>query len=163
MALPDMRYFSTLLEATLNMEMDLHRRTCASYGISAEELERTEPAMITTAYTNLMIRTCYEGALLDILSVLLACEVGYAEIGLRLKAQGLPDDPFYRDWIETYSSDTYVEFTEWLKAKLDEQIHGVSMQKRKDCHRLYRTSARFEYLFFDMSWHMELWPGSIDA
>lgn len=56
----DMGYLSTLLQATLNAEMDLHRKTCKSYGISTAELESTQPAMITTAYTNLLVRTCYE-------------------------------------------------------------------------------------------------------
>jgi len=162
-ALPDMRYFSTLLQATLDMEMELHRKACASYGISATDLEETEPAMITTAYSSLLVRTCYEGALLDILSVLQPCAVRYAEIGCRLKSQGLPEDPFFSDWIQTYSSDAYVEYTEWLKAALDKQAHGVSDQKRETYYRLYRASARFEYLFFDMSWNLEMWPGCIDA
>lgn len=162
-ALPDMRYFSTLLQATLDMEMDLHRKTCASFGISAAALEGTEPAMITTAYTSLLVRTCYEGTLLDILSVLLPCAVGYAEIGCRLKTQGLPEDPFYRDWIQTYSSEGYLEYTEWLKAALDKKAHGISDRERGTYHRLYRASARFEYLFFDMSWNMEMWPGSLNV
>jgi len=159
----DMGYLSTLLQATLNAEMDLHRKTCKSYGISTAELESTEPAMITTAYTNLLVRTCYEGAFLDILSVLLPCAVGYAEIGQRLKSRGLPEDPFYRDWINTYSSDEYLEFIEWLKAKTDEQACGVPQAARKKYHRLYRSSASYEYLFFEMSWNMETWSGGIDT
>ena len=162
-AVADMGYLSTLLQATLNAEMDLHRKTCTSYGISTAELESTEPAMITTAYTNLLVRTCYEGVFLDILSVLLPCAVGYAEIGQRLKSRGLPEDPFYRDWIHTYSSDEYLEFVEWLKAKTDEQAEGVPQAAREKYRRLYRLSARYEYLFFEMSWNMETWPGGIDT
>jgi thiaminase (transcriptional activator TenA) len=161
--LADMGYLSTLLQATLNAEMDLHRKTCTSYGISTTELENTEPAMITTAYTNLLIRTCYEGDFLDILSVLLPCAVGYAEIGQRLESRGLPEDPFYRDWIHTYSSEEYLGFVKWLKAKTDEQARGMPEDVRKKCHRLYRSSARYEYLFFEMSWNLETWPGRIDT
>ena len=69
--LEDMGYFATLLDVTLNMEMDLHRKACAEFGIAADDLEATEPAMITIAYTNLLIRTCYEGTLTEILAVLL--------------------------------------------------------------------------------------------
>jgi len=160
-ALPDMRYFSTLLQATLDMEMELHRKTCASFGISAADLEGTEPAMITTAYTSLLVRTCYEGTLLDILVVLQPCAAGYAEIGCRLKSHGLPEDPFYRDWIHAYSSEEYLEYTEWLQTALNKQAHGISDRKRRTYEQLYRASARFEYLFFDMSWNMEMWPGGI--
>src|SRR3990172_1131847 len=40
-----------LLHATLTAEMDLHRAFCARSGISAEELEATEPAPTPLAYT----------------------------------------------------------------------------------------------------------------
>ena len=86
--LEDMSYFATLLDATLNTEMALHRKTCAEFGVTAEELEKTEPAMITTAYTNFLVRTCYEGSMHDILSVLLPCAVGYTEIGVYIN---IPD------------------------------------------------------------------------
>jgi thiaminase/transcriptional activator TenA len=49
----DMGFFATLLNATLNMEMDLHRKTCEEFGITSQQLEKTEKSMITSAYTNL--------------------------------------------------------------------------------------------------------------
>ena len=79
--LPDMGTFATLLSTTLNVEMDIHRKTCAAFGIPAQELEKTRKSMITSAYTNLMVRTCHEGSLLDILAVLTPCACGYVEIG----------------------------------------------------------------------------------
>lgn len=161
--LEDMGYLSTLLQATLNVEMDLHRKTCTAYGISAAELESTEPAMITTAYTNLMVRTCYEGGFPDILAVLLPCAAGYAEIGQLLKSQGLPEDPFFQEWIHTYSSDEYLGFIEWLKQNFDKQTNGASDAAKKSYQQLYRRSARYEFLFFEMSWHMATWPGGIDS
>ena len=159
--LEDMGYFATLLEATLNTEMDLHRKTCEAIDISVQDLENTEPAMITSAYTNLLVRTCYEGALLDILAVLLPCAVGYAEIGQKLKSEGLPEAPFYRDWINTYASHEFVEFAEWLKKKINFLADGAPDSVKSHLEKLYRSSARFEYLFFDMSWNMETWPTAI--
>jgi len=38
---------------------------------------------------------------------------------------------------------------------------GASAKRREDWYRLYETSARFEYLFFDMSWKKEEWPAGI--
>lgn len=159
--LPDMGYFATLLNATLNIEMDLHRRTCADFGISAAALEQTKPAMITASYTNLLIRTCYEETLPGILAVLLPCAAGYVEIGQRLKQQGSPDKEHFRDWIETYSSNEFAEFADWLKNRLDQLSSSSSSENKDYWLALYLTSARFEYLFFDMSWKMELWQNSI--
>jgi thiaminase/transcriptional activator TenA len=159
--LESMGLFATLLDATLNTEMALHRKTCREFGIDEEELEKTEPAMVTTAYTNLLLRTCYEGAMMDILAVLLPCAVGYAEIGQKLKSAGMPDDPFYKDWIHTYTSGEYVEFTDWLVAQMDISSEGAPAAVRENLKRLYVSSARFEYLFFEMSWNMEMWPGNL--
>ena len=160
-SLGDMSYFAVLLDATLKTEMDLHRRTCNAFGISTQELEQTTPAMITTAYTNLLVRTCYEGSLTDIVAVLLPCAVGYAEIGKRLKEQGLPDDRFYRDWIQTYSAKEFSEFADWLIAKMNQLTAQMTDSDSQRLYRLYVSSARFEYLFFDMSWKKELWTNGI--
>jgi len=154
----EMGYFATLLNATLNMEMELHRKTCASFGIGAAELEKTEKSMITSAYTNLLIRTCYEGNLTDILAVLLPCAAGYVEIGQRLKSQGLPENTFYQDWINTYSSSEFADLTQWLINKMNEYAGDASKIQAERWFDLYRSSARFEYLFFEMSWKKELWP-----
>lgn len=161
--LPDMGTFATLLNATLTTEMDLHRKTCAAFGIPAGELEKTRKAMITSAYTNLLVRTCHEGSLSDILAVLVPCECGYVEIGETLASRGLPDDRFCRDWIRTYSSREFREFADWLIAKMNEHAEQASAQRKEYWYRLYEASARFEYLFFDMSWKKEEWPAAISS
>jgi thiaminase/transcriptional activator TenA len=156
--LSEMGYFAKLLHATLEFEMALHRRTCADFGIGADELERVEPSLITTAYTNFLVRTCYEGRSADILAALLPCEMGYVEVAERLVKKGLPADRHYKDWIETYSSAEFREFAEWVAAKLDESAAGSPRRALERLYRLYETSARFELLFFDMGWKCETWP-----
>ena len=156
--LGDMATFATLLSATLNMEMELHRKTCAAFGIPAQELPKTRKSMITSAYTNLLVRTCYEGGLPDILAVLLPCACGYAEIGQRLKSQGLPKDRFYRDWIKTYSSREFLDLSDWLIGKMNAHAGDETGHRKDRLFRLYESSTRFEFLFFDMSWKKEEWP-----
>ncbi len=153
--LPDMGTFAALLHATLNTEMELHRKTCAAFGIGAEELATTRKSPVTSAYTDLLVRTAYEGGFSDILAVLLPCACGYAEIGKRLKAEGLPEDRHYRDWIDTYSSPEFQGFADWLIGRMNEEAAGAPEHCREEWHRLYEASARYEYLFFDMSWKKE--------
>jgi thiaminase/transcriptional activator TenA len=159
--LADMGTFATLLHTTLNMEMDLHRKTCAAFGIPAEELAATRKSMITSAYTDLLVRTCYEGSVSDILAVLVPCACGYGEIGQKLKSQGLPENQFYRDWIDTYSSREFLDLTDWLIEKMNEHAQNATAQQKKYWYELYESSTRFEYLFFDMSWKKEEWPSAI--
>jgi thiaminase/transcriptional activator TenA len=91
---------------------------------------------------------------------LLSPALAYAEIGQGSR-QELPDDPYYRDWIRTYSSREFLDLTDWLVEKMNEHARGASAKRREDWYRLYETSARFEYLFFDMSWKKEEWPTEI--
>ncbi|HEU5361315.1 MAG TPA: thiaminase II [Candidatus Deferrimicrobiaceae bacterium] len=159
--LRDMEAFAKLLSATLSLEMELHRKTCAAFGISAEDLEKTERSMVTSAYTDLLVRTCYEGGITDILAVLLPCACGYAEIGQRLKSRGVPENPFYREWIDTYSSREFCDLSDWLIGKMNDFGAGAAEAHMERWYRLYESSTRFEYLFFDMSWKKEGWPAAI--
>jgi thiaminase/transcriptional activator TenA len=153
--LPEMGTFAALLHATLNTEMALHRKICAAFGIAEEELATTRKSPVTSAYTDLLVRTAYEGGFSDILAVLLPCACGYVEIGTRLKAEGLPQDRYYRDWIETYSSPEFREFADGLIGRMNEEAADAPARRRERWHRLYESSARYEYLFFDMSWKKE--------
>lgn len=157
-SLSDMGTFATLLNLTLNTEMELHRKTCAAFGIPPEELEGTRKAPVTAAYTDYLLRTCHEGGPAEILAVLVPCACGYVEIAEELKGRGLPENRFYRDWIGTYSSAEFREFAEWLIGRMNAHAEGASAEFRERWHRLYETSALYEYLFFDMSWKMEEWP-----
>ncbi|MFQ5864886.1 MAG: thiaminase II [bacterium] len=153
--LDDMGYFAKLLDLTLNTEMDLHRRTCAEFGISSEELERTEPTLVTLAYTSFLVKTCYEEPLAGIIAVLLPCAWGYADIAQHLKKQGLPEVSHYRDWIETYASEEFAEWARWLKDKMDAYAEEASDLEKDHWYRLYLQSTRFELMFFEMSYKKE--------
>lgn len=156
--LSDMGTFAELLNVTLNTEMELHRKTCAAYGIPREALEATRKAMVTSAYTDYLVRTCLEGDLADILAVLVPCACGYVEIAKELKRRGLPADPFLKDWVVQYSSEEFEKFADWLIDRMNAHADGAPALLKERWRRLYETSARYEYLFFDMSWKMEEWP-----
>jgi len=159
--LPEMGTFATLLNVTLNTEMELHRRTCAAFGIAEPELAGTRRSLTTSAYTDFLLRTCYEGDLSDILAILVPCACGYVEIAKRLGSRGVPENRFYKDWIETYSSAEFSEFADWLIARMNQHAEGATGRRREHWYRLYEQSTRYEYLFFEMSWNREGWPVSI--
>lgn len=159
--LEDMGTFAKLLDMTLNTEMDLHRRTCQEFGISAEELGQTRPALITLSYTSFLVKACYEEPLAGIIAVLLPCAKGYADIALQLQAAGVPEKPHYRDWIETYASEDFVGWANWLAEKLDGFGAQASDSDKQKWQDIYLHSARFELLFFEMGWQKEEWPAIV--
>jgi thiaminase/transcriptional activator TenA len=150
--------FGTLLEETLHTEMDLHRAYAAEFGISEAELEATDPSPTTRAYTDFLVRTASHGTFGDLVAALLPCMWGFHETGVRLDERGQPDDERYAEWIATYSSEEFGELTTWCKKLLDDVAVEAGPDTRARYRELFRTSMRYEYLFWDAAWNREEWP-----
>jgi thiaminase/transcriptional activator TenA len=149
--------FAELLDSTINTEMELHRDYAAEFDISAAELAATDPSPTTRAYTDFLVRVAATGTLGDLVAALLPCMWGFNETGTRLAARGCPDDDRYAAWIEMYSGEEFTELTEWCKDLLDDVAAGRSEVERDRFRRLFRTSARYEYRFWDAAWRQEAW------
>ena len=155
-SLETMARFAGLLDATLNHEMALHREFATECGITAEELAATQAAPTTRAYTSHLLRVASLGDVAETITALLPCQWGYTEIGQTLARRGKPADaPFYAKWIDMYASEEFASLAAWLRELLD------SYDGKTDPERLveiFCRSARYEYLFWDMSYRMEQWP-----
>jgi thiaminase/transcriptional activator TenA len=153
--LDTMGRFAGLLDATLNREMALHREFAVQCGISAAVLANTKAAPTTYAYTRHLIRVAALGDLAEVITALLPCQWGYSEIGQLLVERGKPTmAPFYCQWIEMYASTEFAALAEWLRELLD-SLDGTSDQRLQE---IFSTSARYEYLFWDMAYRLEGWP-----
>ena len=149
--------FAELLDSIINTEMDLHRAYAAEFDIPETELASTEPSPTTRAYTDFLVRTAATGTFGDLVAVLLPCMWGFNETGTRLAAGGLPGDDRYAEWIEMYSGEEFTELTDWCKDLMDDVAADATAAERERYHRLFRTSARYEYRFWDAAWRREEW------
>jgi thiaminase/transcriptional activator TenA len=150
--------FAQLLDETINTEMDLHRSYAAEFDISEAELEATEPSPTTRAYTDFLVRVAATGTFGDLVAALLPCMWGFNETGNRLAEQGLPDHEGYADWIEMYSSEEFTELAAWCRDLMDALAADASPADRDRFERLFVTSSRYEYMFWDAAWRQEEWP-----
>ncbi|TEB34011.1 thiamine biosynthesis protein [Coprinellus micaceus] len=95
-------------------EIATHKTFCQSFGISPEELESTPESTATTAYGAYILNVGLQGDHAKLVMALMACLLGYGEVGLWLKKEAsLPSswvamegNP-YRKWIEDYSGVHY--------------------------------------------------------
>ena len=149
--------FAELLDSTINTEMDLHRTYAETFGISEAELEATEPSPTTQGYTDFLVRTAATGTFGDLIAALLPCMWGFNVTGKRLAEQGRPDHEGYAEWIDMYAGEEFTELTEWCKDLMDD-VWAESTPDERDRYRdLFRTSARYEYRFWDAAWRQEEW------
>jgi thiaminase/transcriptional activator TenA len=143
--------FASLLDATLNVEMELHRGTCARHGVAPAQLERAVPAPACRAYTEHLEATAWSGTIGEICASLVPCQQGYAEIAEQLAGASPPSNP-YAEWIEAYTSEQYRELAAWLCALTDEIAVRAGDEGRAEMLRAYRDSAAHELAFWDMAW-----------
>ena len=157
---PDLRRMSTfaeLLDSTLNTEMDLHRAYAADFGISEADLEATEPSPTTRAYTDFLVRVAATGSFGDLVAAVLPCMWGFNETARRLDERGRPDHAGYSEWIEMYAGEEFTDLTEWCKALMNDVAADATTAERERYRDIFRTSARYEYRFWDAAWREETW------
>jgi thiaminase/transcriptional activator TenA len=149
--------FAELLDSTLNTEMDLHRAYAADFGISDADLEATAPSPTTQAYTDFLVRVAATGTFGDLVAALLPCMWGFNETAKRLDARGRPDHEGYSEWIAMYAGEEFTDLTEWCKGLMDDVAAEATETERERYRDIFRTSARYEYRFWDAAWREEGW------
>ncbi|MFX3635924.1 MAG: thiaminase II [Candidatus Pristimantibacillus sp.] len=157
--LETMGKFAELLHSTLNVEMELHRKYAEQFGISREELEATEPAPTTMAYTKYMLEAGGQGTLADVVASLLPCMWSYREIGTLFSKQSAAlDHPLYREWILMYSSEGFGVLTDWCISLMDQLAEGLPERELERLEERFVITSKYEYMFWDMAYRQEKWP-----
>ena len=146
------RFFTEQAHLTLTVEMDLHRQAASAFGLTEADLEAVRPDVATRAYAAHLVGTARAGPEADLVAALLPCAAGYVEIAGHLAAQGLPEVPAYRAWIEAYTSDAMKALARWLEERLDHHALVADDDTRARWRALYRTSAQAELAFFAQAW-----------
>lgn len=157
--LETMSVFANLLDGTLNVEMGLHRKYCAKFGINEKEIEKETPSPTTQAYTDFMLARSYEGDLADLMAALLPCTWGFWEIANRLIEKGAKKEgnPYW-DWIEMYTSEEFSDFAKWAIDLMDRLGEGLPEARKQRLTEIFVTSSKYEYLFWEMAENLEQWP-----
>jgi thiaminase (transcriptional activator TenA) len=153
--LSDMRESAAALSAILDVEMNLHVKLCAGWGLSPDDLERATAAAETLAYTRYVLDTGMRGDLLALKVALAPCVIGYAEIALRLAAAAraaATGNP-YRVWIDEYAGAAYQDVAAKARADLDRLAERYLTPAREtELTAIFREATRLEADFWEMGW-----------
>jgi thiaminase/transcriptional activator TenA len=152
-----MGWYAGVLNLTLNVEMDLHRRYAARFGISEQDLETAPMWPTTRAYTDFLVRTAADGEMSDLVAALLPCAWGYVHVAKELAKNDPPPDQRYADWIAQYASAEFEAAADWLRAELERLTEGAGAGRRERLKELFLLSSRYELAFWQMCWAGESW------
>ena len=152
---PDEEMTRTLIQAVgaLDSEIQLFRDHAQARGLSLDVL----PAPICQGYSSFAFQTAAFGDFLDLWSVIYGAEKAYFDTWSAVKEQSPPGSPYAR-WIGNWTSPAFADFVGWIERTLDRLAAGQPDAARDRARRVFLTSARFEYLFWDMAYRRESWP-----
>lgn len=129
----------------------------AQFGISLEDIEKAKPALATESYTKYMLSVAFMEGIAEIAVTVLACSWSYKCIGDFLeKIEGAKEHDFYGNWIKTYIGDEYRKSNEEIISLVDSLTKDYDEEKIKNLEEIIIKCSRYEYMFWDMAWNMEM-------
>jgi len=157
--LKTMTSFAQLLHDTLEIEMSLHREYASQFNISHDDLEATEAASTTTAYTSYMLNVSQRGGMENVAASVLACAWSYNFIGKTLATwPGALEHEMYGHWVKMYSSPEFTGIAEGCKKLVNELTQGKPERDLVSLEEIVLKTSYFEYMFWSMAENEELWP-----
>ncbi|TFK25995.1 thiamine biosynthesis protein [Coprinopsis marcescibilis] len=141
-------------------EIQTHRTFCETFGVTREDLETAPEATQTTAYGAYILNIGLQGDAPKLIMALMACLLGYGEVGLWLKKEAaLPnswvvlDGNPYKQWIEDYSGEVYQSAVQTGLDTLEKlAIHELpSSNKLKEWLEIWLRCTQLERGFWDIA------------
>jgi len=115
-----------------------------------------EMAPVNYAYTNHLQVACVQGTFAEGLAAMLPCYWIYWEVGKELKKSGSQNKDYQR-WIDQYADPAYGDTVMRVLDVMNETANGLDAAAKERCKKLFVTSSRYEYQFWDMAWREEHW------
>ena len=78
-------------------------------------------------------------------------------MGKSLLAEG-SSKPLYQRWIDTYAGEEYEAVVEAVLDITERIAENASQATREAMAEHFVTSARYEWMFWDMAYRRETWP-----
>jgi thiaminase/transcriptional activator TenA len=108
------------------------------------------------AYTNHLRMLASYRSPLDLFVGLLPCEWTYSELGSRL----LPvvRHPVHVQWLSTFGGADHNDMNVQYKSVIDDLVADAGPRRRLELSEIFRTSIRYEWMFWQMAYTLERWP-----
>jgi thiaminase (transcriptional activator TenA) len=141
----------------LRVERALHESFFREFDLTREAVAATPLAPVNQAYTSYLLAVAYGAPFHENVAALLPCYWIYAEVGRALERAGSPE-PLYARWIGTYASEEFAAVVRAVLDAVDALAEGLGPREREAMRRHALTTARYEWMFWDMGYRMERWP-----
>src|SRR5215469_5083241 len=139
------------------VEMGLHDTMLADLDIDPSAVDDAQEAPTTLAYNSYLLAATVGGSYAEGVGTVLPCYWIYGEVGKHLLEQGSPN-PRYQKWIDTYGGEEFDAEVRDVIAVADKLGPELAAAERLRVHQHFRTTSRYEWMFWDMGFRRETWP-----
>ncbi len=153
----DILMFSRHATGALEVERALHGGFFREFGLSEREVATAPLAPTTLAYTSHLLSVAYGGSFPEAVGALLPCYWIYWQVGRTLVEHGSPA-PLYQRWINTYAGEEFGAIVSEVLALTDRIGADLSAGERERMRQHFLTSARYEWMFWEMGYRQQRWP-----
>ncbi len=116
----------------------------------------TDLAPTARAYTNHLRALASYGSSLDLFVGLLPCEWTYSEFGSRLAP--VVRHPVHVDWLSTFGGADHNDMNIQYQGVIHHLVQDAGPQHRGELSQIFKTSIRYEWMFWQMAYTLERWP-----
>ncbi|MCY4557308.1 MAG: TenA family protein [Chloroflexi bacterium] len=142
----------------LSAENDLFLNGFHDLGVTAEQYLETEANPVTQGFGDFMVRTALEGDFDDLIALFYVTEGTYLDWAERLLNSGTqPNNAVYQGWIDIHSPDVLGDVVAWFTERLNDAGERANATKRANLERIFRTTLRYEYQFWEACYHGRDW------
>ncbi|HXU91062.1 MAG TPA: thiaminase II [Methylomirabilota bacterium] len=149
--------FNEHAATALRVERALHEGFFQQFGLTPEAVAATPLAPVNQAYTSYLLAVAYGAPFHENVAAVLPCYWIYWEVGKALERTGSPE-PLYARWIATYAAEEFGAVVRAVLAAVDTVATRVGPAEREAMRRHAVTTARYEWMFWDMGYRRERWP-----
>lgn len=155
----DIQMFNEHAAGAIVVERTLHESFFKEFGLSVSDVAATPLAPTNQAYCSFLLATAYQGSYAELLGAILPCYCIYWEVGKELGLRG-STDPLYQRWIDLYSDPAFGKLVQAVIDLSDRVGSEISSTDSNAAIAAFRTTARYEWMFWDMGYRCEQWPVS---
>jgi thiaminase (transcriptional activator TenA) len=153
----DIAMFAQHAAGAIAVERELHESFFREFGLSEQDVADTPVAPTNLAYTSYLLASAYGGSFAELLGAVLPCYWIYWEVGKELVKHGSPDSRYQR-WIDTYGGEQFGLVVQEVLNASDELANDLTGHERDRLFLRFGTTARYEWMFWDMGYREEWWP-----
>ena len=142
----------------VEVERSFHASFGKTLGLSRKQLDAVPKGPITQAYIGHLQSVARGGSLSELLAAVLPCYWIYGEVGRRLYKKRPRKPKIYREWIETYASESFWKPVREQIQLTDRLGAAASADEKKRMNEHFILSSRYEFMFWEQAYRLESWP-----